>query len=264
LDLGLIIALASLGFTALGSVVAVIGIRQARASRGHTVVVNYGSARGLLRGRFGGSSKSAEDALSVIARFIFVDSTGRTVFGVWDRMTSSVFLDLFSASTDLSLRAIIARLISDNIRESIKIERPTHVAVAKEGNVLIADEVARQLDLALIVVRTREAIRFGNPIEGLLPNGAYVIIVDDVAADGKMLARVVKRVRQYGGRVEHAFCAVERMDGNTNETLTACDVTLVAPMRLDERTLRELRQLPTAVTRGESFDYPHLRGTTEN
>jgi orotate phosphoribosyltransferase len=264
LDLGLIVALASLGFTALGSVVAVIGIRQTRASRGRAVIVNYGSARGLLQRRFGGTSKNTEAALSVIARSIFVNGTGRTVFGVWDRMTSSVFLDLFSASTILSDRAIIARLVSDNIRGNTKIERPTHVAVAKEGNVLVADEVMRQLDLTLIVVRTKEAIRFGNPIEGLLPNGAYVIIVDDVAADGKMLARVVKRVRQYGGRVEHAFCAVERMDGNSSEALMACDVTLVAPMKLDERTLRELRHLPASVPRDESFDHPPLRGTTEN
>lgn len=258
MDLGLIIGLASLGFTALGSIVAVIGIRQNRASRGRAVVVNYKSAWSLLHGRFGGSSKSAEEALNVIAQSIFVDSTGRTVFGVWDRMKSSVFLDLFSASTDLTRRAVIARLISDNIREQSKIgmEWPTHIAVAKEGNVLVADEVARQLGRSLIVVRTREAIRFGNPIEGLLPNGAYVVIVDDVAADGKMLTRVVNRLRQYGGRVERAFCTVERLDGNSSEALAICDVTLFASIKLDERTLRELRQLPASVPRRESLDRP--------
>lgn len=129
---------------------------------------------------------------------------------------------------------------------------------------MVADEVARQLNLALIVVRTREAIRFGNPIEGFLPNGAYVTVVDDVAADGKMLTREVKRLRQYGGRVERVFCAVERLDGNSRESLAACDATLIAPIKLDESTLRDLRQLPASTLRGKDFDHPPFRRSPEN
>ena len=217
--------------------------------------VDSRSARRLLRGRVG-TSKGADTVLGVISRFIFVSGTGRTAFGTLDKMESSVFLDLFSACTDPVLREVIARLIADAVRERVTSEKPTHVAVAKEGNVLLADEVARQLNLALVVVRTKvPAIRFGNPLEGLLPHGAYVIIVDDVAADGEMLARVVQRVRRYGGRAEHAFCAVERLDGNANERLVARDVDLFAPIKFDERTLRELRQLPASGTPRESYDH---------
>jgi orotate phosphoribosyltransferase len=189
--------------------------------------------------------KGAEGVLGVIANFVFVSGTGRTAFGTLDKMESSVFLDLFSACTDPGLRAIIGRFVADEARPYFTAERPTHVAVAKEGNVLLADEVARRLGSGLVVVRTKvAAIRFGNPVEGRLPHGAYVALVDDVAADGEMLARVVQRIRRYGGRVEQAFFAVERLDGNTQERLAACDVELCAPIKLDERTLRELRQLP--------------------
>jgi orotate phosphoribosyltransferase len=242
LDSGLIIALATLGFTAIGSIATFAGVRQREASRGRVVTVDYGSARHVLGRRV---PKGAEGALGVIARFVFVSGSGRIAFGTLDKMESNVFLDLFSACTDPGLRAVIGRFVADEMREYFRAERPTHVAVAKEGNVLLADEVARRLDVGLVVVRTKvAAIRFGNPVEGMLPHGAYVVLVDDIAADGEMLARVAQRVRRYGGRVEHAFCAVERLDGNTKERLAACDVELCAPIKLDERTLRELRQLP--------------------
>jgi orotate phosphoribosyltransferase len=242
LDSGLIIALASLGFTAIGTIAAVLGLRQRQSSGRRAITVDYGSARRVLGRRV---PKGADAVIGVIARFVFVSGSGRAAFGTLDKMESSVFLDLFSACTDPGLRVIIARFVAGEIREYFTAERPTHVAVAKEGNVLLADEVAKRLNAGLVVVRTRvAAIRFGNPLEGLLPHGAYVALVDDIAADGAMLARVVQRVRHYGGRVEHAFCAVERLDGNARERLAACDVELDAPIKLDERTLRDLRQLP--------------------
>jgi hypothetical protein len=37
---------------------------------------------------------------------------------------------------------------------------------------------------------------------------------------------------------------VERLDGNSDETLKARDVDLFAPIKIDEKTLRELRSLP--------------------
>jgi orotate phosphoribosyltransferase len=241
-DSGFVIALASLGFTAIGTIATIVGLRRREASRGRVITVDYGSARHILGRRI---PKGAEGALGVIAKFVFVSGSGRMAFGTLDKMESNVFLDLFSACTDPALRAVIGRFVADEIRGYFTSERPTHVAVAKEGNVLLADEVARRVGAGLVVVRTKvAAIRFGNPVEGMLPHGAYVVLVDDIAADGEMLARVVKRVRRYGGRVEHAFCAVERLDGNTEERLAACDVELCAPIKLDERTLRELRQLP--------------------
>jgi len=68
----------------------------------------------------------------------------------------------------------------------------------------------------------------------------------DIAADGEMLVRVVQRIRRYGGRVEKDFCTVERLDGNSSEYLKARDVDLFAPIRIDEKTLRELRKLPVS------------------
>lgn len=236
----------SLGFTALGSIMAVISTRQSRLLRRAAKTVDYGSAHRLLLGRTRHPTGSA-GVLNVISQFIFVSSTGRTVFGTLDKMESSVFLDLLSACTVPEFCDVVARFIANAIVESDASEKPTQIVVAKEGNVLLAREVARQLNFGLVVVRTKiPAIRFGYPLEGLLPHGAYVIAVDDVAADGEMLVRLARRTRRYGGRIERAFCAVERLDGNAAQQLRACDVNLFAPIKLDEATLRELRKLPAA------------------
>lgn len=254
MNLGVLIALASLGFTALGAVAALIGIRQARSADRHLVAVDHKSARKLLRGRIGDPA-DPEILLSVISRFIFVSDTGRTTFGAMSKMESSVFLDLLTACTDLSLRKLVAEFVVNAVRDSATLEKPTHVAVAKEGNVLLADEVARQLNLGLIIVRVKlSAIRFGNPVEGLLPLGAYVIAVDDVAGQGEILVRVAQRIRRYGGRIEQAFCAVERLDGDAGEQLKARDVDLVSSIKIDEKTLRELRRLPMSSSNDDSLN----------
>jgi orotate phosphoribosyltransferase len=249
LNFGLLIALVTLGFTALGSIAAIIGTRQSRSPhRRRPRHLDKGLASRLLRGR-ADNPDEADKVLDIISQFIYVSGTGRTAFGTLDKMESSVFLDLLSACTVLRNRIDIARSITENVEKLFGRERPTIVAVAKEGNVLLAGEVARQLDLGIIVVRTKlTAIRFGNPIEGLLPHGAYVIAVDDVAADGEMLVRLAQRIRRYGGRIEHAICEVERLDGNARERLMTCDIELFAPIRFDETTLRELRQLPGSTT----------------
>lgn len=80
-----------------------------------------------------------------------------------------------------------------------------------------------------------------------------MIIVDDVTSDGEVLARVVQRVRRAGGRIEHTFCTVELLEGNASERLAARDVDLLAPIKLDEKTLRELRQLPASDSRPDSL-----------
>jgi orotate phosphoribosyltransferase len=167
------------------------------------------------------------------------------VVGALDQFEISLFLDLFSACTYLRYRRRIAQLVAGHIGQAALPEPPTHVAVPKEGNVLLAAEVARVMKLNLLVVRALvPAIRFGDPVEGMISAGACVVVVDDIAYDGELLVRTVAHLRARGARVSHCYCAVERMDGNSRERLAQHNVGLHAPIRLDERTLRELAHLP--------------------
>jgi orotate phosphoribosyltransferase len=252
MDWSFIVGAASFAFTAVGSVAAVLALRRPKTPRpppGTTVVEERQARRALgLRGRWPIRSR---DVRSILAKFVFVSNDGRVPFGTLDQMTSSVFLDLFTACTFPRYRNAVARLLASCIRRSVQNERPTHVAVAKEGNVLLADAVARRLRADLIIVRTAlPAIRFGNPIEGSLPGGACVVLVDDIAADGEMLVRTVTEVRRHGGRISRCFCVVERLDGNSAHRLMERDVTLVPPIQLDETTLRTLARLPARITLG--------------
>lgn len=176
---------------------------------------------------------------------MFVSHSGRVIVGALDQFNISVFLDLFSACTHPKYRNQIARLITNHIHAVHFHERPTHIAVPKEGNVLLAAEVARRMRLRVVVVRAMvPAIRFGDPVEGLIAAGCCVLLVDDIASDGELLVRTVAALRAHGARVANCFCAVERLDGNSRESLAQHSVTLHAPIQIDERTLRELAHLP--------------------
>lgn len=245
MDPNLIIGAGSLFFTIVGSVAAVLAIRQSNAPKPIHIsgAVDPKPALRLLRRR--GRLTRARTVIQILARFVFVSHSGRVVVGALDQFNISVFLDLFSACTHPKYRRSVANLITSHIRSTQFHEKPTHIAVPKEGNVLLAAEVAKIMKLRLVVVRALvPAIRFGDPVEGMIAAGCCVLVVDDIASDGELLVRTVAALRNHGARVSNCFCAVERMDGNSRESLRQHSVTLHAPIQIDERTLRELAHLP--------------------
>jgi orotate phosphoribosyltransferase len=187
----------------------------------------------------------ANQTLEILARHVFVSHSGRVVVGALDKFSISVFLDLFSACTQPKYRRRIARFLTHHVHRERFPEPPTHIAVPKEGNVLLAAEVAKTMGLELVVVRTLvPAIRFGDPVEGVISAGCCALIVDDIASDGELLVRTAAALRAHGARVSNCYCAVERLDGNSRESLSMHSVSLHAPIKIEERTLRELANLP--------------------
>jgi adenine/guanine phosphoribosyltransferase-like PRPP-binding protein len=246
MDPNLAIGAGSLLFTIIGTVATVYALRHGGDARKIEIVgaINEKPALRVLR-RKGVGSRNKEAAIRVLARFVFVSHEGRVIVGALDQFHISLFLDLFSAATFAGYRRILARLIVDHVRGTHLTEPPNLVAVAKEGNVLLAAEVARQMKVPVVVVRTiTPAIRFGDPVEGMIAANACVIVVDDIAYDGEMLQRVVSAVRAHGARISNCFCAIERLDGNGRAQLAGHSVNLHAPIQLDEKTLRELANLP--------------------
>jgi orotate phosphoribosyltransferase len=242
----LLVAIATLIFTALSAVVAVIGIRQFQQPKPIQLsgTVDPKPAFKLI-GTSKDLSRTEAAALQVLSKFVFVSHSGPTTTGSLGRFNFTLFLDLFSACTYPKYCKQIADLTVGHIKRTPLQERPTHIAVPKEGNVILAAEIARRLRVSLIVVRAIvPPIRFGDPIEGMLHSQASVAVVDDIACDGELLARTVATLRDRGARVSYCFCAVERMDGNSRERLIQHRVELEVPIQLDEHTLRELAGLP--------------------
>jgi orotate phosphoribosyltransferase len=245
-DPNVAIGAVSLVFTIVGSVAGVLAIRQTGGPPPIKIAgtVDPKPAFRLLESRHS-APRHAMRTMQILARYVFVSHNGRVIVGALDQFEISLFLDLFSACTHPPYRRSVAKLIVGHIRHTNFPEPPTHVAVPKEGNVLLADEVARRMKLSLLVVRTMvPAIRFGDPVEGMVAAGACVVIVDDIAYDGELLVRTVAGLRAHGARVTNCFCAVERMDGNGRERLGQHHVNLHAPIQIDEGTLRDLAHLP--------------------
>jgi orotate phosphoribosyltransferase len=243
-DANVLIGAGSLVLTAIGTGAAVVALRRPGGGPRVTGTIDPTPARRLLGRRARVSGPADTRVLDILSRFVFVNHGGRVVTGALDQFEISLFLDLFSACTLVPYRETIARTVARAVT-ACSTEPATYVAVPKEGNVLLADAVARRLKKHLLVVRALvPAIRFGDPVEGTIAAGACVVVVDDIASDGELLVRTVAHLRAHGARVSNVVCAVERLDGNSRERLVAHDVTLHAPIQLDERTLRELAQLP--------------------
>jgi orotate phosphoribosyltransferase len=70
-------------------------------------------------------------------------------------------------------------------------------------------------------------------IEGNLPDGARVVLVDDVITTGSSVLRAARAVREEGGRVLRVLCVVDRREGGT-EALAAEGVPLEGIFTIDE------------------------------
>jgi orotate phosphoribosyltransferase len=243
--ISLIIALASLLATVVGSIAAVLAIRRPKEPARLAGSLDPDPALRVLD-RDLRMPKPNSVVLEILSRFIFVSHTGRMTIGTLDQFEVGLFLDLFSACTFRRYRKKIAKIIVKTILATMSSqEKPTQIAVPKEGNVLLADEVARRLGVPLAIIRTAiSAIRFGDAVEGTISAGACVVIVDDIGFDGEMLVRTAQHIRSHGGRAQSCYCAVERMDGNSRSALEQHDIKLYAPIQIDERTLRDLARLP--------------------
>jgi orotate phosphoribosyltransferase len=254
MNTSLLVAIATLIFTALSAAVAVVGIRQSRRPKPLQISGTVDPKPALkLIDTPERQSRTEAAALRVLSKFVFVSHTGPRTTGSLGQFHFTLFLDLFSACTYPKYCKQIADLTTDHIKSVSLQERPTYIAVPKEGNVLLAAEIARQLRVGLIIVRAIvPPIRFGDPIEGMVSSQAAVAVVDDIACDGELLVRTVAALRAHGARVSHCFCAVERKDGNSRKKLGEREVELEAPIQLDEHTLRELAGLPSIIKPAEN------------
>jgi orotate phosphoribosyltransferase len=70
-------------------------------------------------------------------------------------------------------------------------------------------------------------------IEGNLPDGARVVLVDDVITTGSSVIRAVKAVEEEGGKVLKVFCLVDRKEGGA-ANLAAAGIPLEGVFTIDE------------------------------
>ncbi|GAB4045707.1 phosphoribosyltransferase family protein [Spirosoma litoris] len=187
----------------------------------------------------GMDASNESQLIEILSNNLYISDKGYVRTGIVSNIGCSIFLDIFSPSTILNNRGLMAKAMADKVLE---IERTTKkkidiIAVPKMGNVLLADQVAQIVNKPIVIVRLTNAIRFGYPFEGYPQSGQNCIIIDDVASDGNFLGACVTKLRQYGVKVHNCLCLYQRTDGDALKELTTKNVKLHYFFSLDDNHL---------------------------
>ncbi|MCI4324448.1 MAG: orotate phosphoribosyltransferase [Thermoplasmata archaeon] len=154
-------------------------------------------------------------------------------FTLTSGQTSDLYVDVKRATTDPErLRRIAERLVA-------RVGDAERLAGMELGAVpiLVALALASHRPYA-IVRKAGRSHGTGQRVEGEIPTGARVLVVEDVTTTGGSVAETVELLRAAGGVVDRVVCVVDREQGATERLATL-------GVRLDPLiTLSELRGSP--------------------
>ena len=149
-------------------------------------------------------------------------------FTLTSGQTSDVYVDVKRATTDPArLRRIAKRLAA-------KVGDAERLAGMELGAVPILVAVALETNRPYAIVRKSARTHgTGRRVEGDIPPGARVLVVEDVTTTGGSVVETVGLLREAGARVDRVVCVVDRQQGAA-ERLAAVDVRLVPLITLAE------------------------------
>lgn len=98
------------------------------------------------------------------------------------------------------------------------------VAGGESSGIALAAWVADALELPLLYVRKRRTSR--NQVEGVVPQGGRVLLVDDMMAAGQSKVRFCKAIAAAGARVDTLFVVFDYATFPTQELLGPLGVTV--------------------------------------
>lgn len=151
------------------------------------------------------------------------------------------FIDFFSASVSKSSRTLLERCATRWIRLSAG-PIPQKIAVPKLGNVLLAADIADRLGVPLVIIRqiSDHVLKPADPFEGELGPGDRVLLVDDVASDGKFLEVAASEIRRRHANVSSVLVLVNRLEGTARATLNSSGIQFNPILEIDDATLQQL------------------------
>ena len=119
---------------------------------------------------------------------------------------SPVYIDCRRLISFPRARRRLMDLAADLIERAVGHESLDAVAGGETAGIPFAAWIAERLSLPMLYVR-KKAKGFGRnaQIEGEMPDGARVILVEDLASEGTSKLNFVRAIRQAGGRIDHAF-----------------------------------------------------------
>lgn len=135
--------------------------------------------------------------------------------------TSTYYVDKYRFETDPAALELIARAFAARVTDEVL----AGVALGAVPLVAVTSVIAERP--YVIVRKERKEHGTGNRIEGALPDGARVVVLEDVATTGTSAADAVDVLRAAGATVDRVLVVVDREEG-ARERLASMDVELDA------------------------------------
>lgn len=123
--------------------------------------------------------------------------------------TSDYYVDKYRFETDPTALRLIAEAFADRLRST-----DATLAGVALGAVPLTAATALELQRSYVIARKQQkGYGTGNRIEGTLPAGGEVIVLEDIATTGKSAVDAVEALREAGATVSRVFVVVDREEG---------------------------------------------------
>ena len=132
---------------------------------------------------------------------------------------SPVYIDCRKIISFHKERKEIIKLAIKTIRKRVNVSSLDYVAGGETAGIPFASWIADGLALPMLYVRKKPK-GFGrmSQIEGDMPRGSRVLLIEDLATDGKSKLMFCKTLRKAGAKINHAFVVfhygIFKEDGN--------------------------------------------------
>lgn len=122
---------------------------------------------------------------------------------------SKYYLDKYRFETQPDILRALGEEFASYVRPST-----TLIAGAELGGVALAAATSLACNLPFVIVRNaKKEYGTGNLLEGVLPEAASVLLVEDIATTGGQVLEAAQAISQGGGTVERIVAVIDRREG---------------------------------------------------
>lgn len=189
---------------------------------------------------------------------IFLQESGAIKFGNFKLSSgkeSAYYVDLRLVPSFPHQFRKMVKSLQNLISEKIGLENFDYIASVPTSGLVIASALAIETVKPLIYIRQKpKDYGTASLIEGKIPKGSKVVLVDDVGTTGHSLLDAVRALKDAKIEVDSAFVIVNRLEGARenleNEKVKLYEITdilaisnaLYAEKILDEQTLNRIKK----------------------
>lgn len=189
---------------------------------------------------------------------IFLQESGAIKFGNFKLSSgkeSAYYVDLRLVPSFPHQFRKMVKSLQNLISEKIGLDNFDYIASVPTSGLVIASALAIETVKPLIYIRQKpKDYGTGSLIEGKIPKGSKVVLVDDVGTTGHSLLNAVRALKDAKIVVDSAFVIVNRLEGARenleSEKVKLYEITdilaisnvLYAEKILDEQTLNRIKK----------------------